>query len=77
MSSEQDRMDSLDSLHLRMDKFYDWAATLMVQHRDLKLRLGFLEAAMPLLALKNEEADNNNSDDDDELLASRLLRAKQ
>ena len=38
--------DSLDSLHVRMDRFYAWASQLQVEHRDLKQRVGFVEGAV-------------------------------
>jgi hypothetical protein len=38
--------DSLDSLHHRMDRFYAWASQLQVEFRDLKQRIGFLEATV-------------------------------
>lgn len=38
--------DSLESLHQRMDRFYAWASELQVQYRDLKQRIGFIEATM-------------------------------
>ncbi len=36
--------DSLDSLHKRVDRFYCWASQLQVEFRDLKQRIGFIEA---------------------------------
>ena len=40
----RDISDKLDSLHRRMDKFYEWAAILQKEFRDMKQRQGFLES---------------------------------
>ena len=34
--SERDISDKLDSLHRRMDKFYEWAAILQKEFRDMR-----------------------------------------
>jgi hypothetical protein len=40
----RDFNDKLDSLHRRMDKFYEWAALLQKEFRDMKQRQDFIEA---------------------------------
>lgn len=40
----RDVNDKLDSLHRRMDKFYEWAAILQKEFRDMKQRQGFMES---------------------------------
>ena len=42
--SERDISDKLDSLHRRMDKFYEWAAILQKEFRDMKQRQVFIES---------------------------------
>lgn len=42
----RDICDSLDSLHRRMDKFYEWAALLQKEFRDLQQRQGFIESQL-------------------------------
>ena len=36
--------DKLNSLHRRMDKFYEWAAILQKEFRDMKQRQVFIES---------------------------------
>jgi hypothetical protein len=36
--------DKLDSLHRRMDKFYEWASILQKEFRDMKQRQVFIES---------------------------------
>lgn len=43
-TSARDIHDKLDSLHRRMDKFYEWASILQKEFRDMKQRQGFLES---------------------------------
>ena len=43
-TSERDIRDKLDSLHRRMDKFYEWAAILQKEFRDMKQRQVFIES---------------------------------
>ena len=43
-TSERDISDKLDSLHRRMDKFYEWAAILQKEFRDMKQRQVFIES---------------------------------
>jgi uncharacterized protein CbrC (UPF0167 family) len=43
-SSTRDLNDRLDSLHRRMDKFYEWAAILQKEFRDMQQRQGFIES---------------------------------
>jgi hypothetical protein len=42
--SSRDLNDKLDSLHRRVDKFYEWAAILQKEFRDMKQRQCFLES---------------------------------
>ena len=44
----RDVTDKLDSLHRRMDKFYEWAAILQKEFRDMQQRLRFIEAQSPM-----------------------------
>jgi hypothetical protein len=43
-SNQRDINDKLDSLHKRMDKFYEWAAILQKEFRDMQQRQGFIES---------------------------------
>lgn len=45
----RDINDKLDSLHRRMDKFYEWAAILQKEFRDMKQRQGFIESQAGLM----------------------------
>jgi hypothetical protein len=57
MDPQQQINDSLDSLHQRMDRFYAWASQLQVEFRDMKQRIGFLEATVASsFVFKEEEA---------------------
>ncbi len=67
MKDLQQINDSLDSMHHRMDRFYAFASQLMVEHRDMKQRIGFLESKLLT------EADTN----DEALLAARLTAVKK
>jgi hypothetical protein len=40
----RDVNDRLDSLHFRMGKFYEWAAQLQKEFRDMKQRQQFVES---------------------------------
>jgi hypothetical protein len=40
----RDVSDKLDSLHHRMDKFYEWAALLQKEFRDMQQRQRFIES---------------------------------
>ncbi len=40
----RDFTDRLESLHRRMDKFYEWAGVLQREFRDMQQRLTFLES---------------------------------
>ncbi len=40
--------DKLDSLHRRVDKFYEWAALLQKEFRDMQQRQRFLESYCPM-----------------------------
>ena len=44
----RDVNDKLDSLHRRVDKFYEWAAILQKEFRDMQQRLRFIEAQSPM-----------------------------
>ena len=44
----RDINDKLDSLHKRMDRFYEWAALLQKEFRDMKQRQCFLESYCPM-----------------------------
>lgn len=44
----RDVNDKLDSLHRRMDKFYEWAAILQKEFRDMKQRQNFIESKCPM-----------------------------
>ncbi len=44
----RDVNDKLDSLHRRMDKFYEWAVLLQKEFKDMKQRQRFLEAHSPM-----------------------------
>ena len=63
--------DSLDSLHKRMDRFYAWASQLQVEHRDMKQRIGFIEATMQASFVFNEEYN-----EEEERLLERLNSMK-
>ena len=52
----QEVRDSLDSLHLRVDKFYSWAAELQLQMRNIQSRQTFLESQSQINILQTEEA---------------------
>jgi hypothetical protein len=43
-TSQRDINDKLDSLHRRMDKFYEWAAILQKEFRDMQQRQVFIES---------------------------------
>ena len=53
----RDINDKLDSLHRRMDKFYEWAAILQKEFRDMKQRQGFIESQADLNHLMFETFD--------------------
>lgn len=38
--------DSLDSMHIRMDRFYSWAGLLQSEFRSMKQRTGFIEGVV-------------------------------
>jgi hypothetical protein len=40
--------DKLDSLHRRMDKFYEWAAILQKEFRDMQQRQKFIESQVSI-----------------------------
>ena len=40
----EDLNDKVESLHRRLDKFYEWAAILQKEFRDMKSRQMFLES---------------------------------
>jgi hypothetical protein len=40
----RDIHDKLDSLHRRVDKFYEWAALLQKEFRDMQQRQKFIES---------------------------------
>ena len=44
----RDANDKLDSLHRRMDKFYEWAAILQKEFRDMQQRQTFIESQHPM-----------------------------
>lgn len=44
----RDINDKLDSLHRRMDKFYEWAGLLQKEFRDMKQRQRFIETQCPM-----------------------------
>jgi hypothetical protein len=44
----RDFTDRLESLHSRMDKFYEWSAVLQKEIRNLQQRLSFLESQCDL-----------------------------
>lgn len=48
LSDLRDVNDKLDSLHRRMDKFYEWAALLQKEFRDMKQRQNFIESQCPM-----------------------------
>ena len=52
----QEVRDSLDSLHLRVDKFYSWAAELQLQMRNIQSRQTFLESQSRIDILQTDEA---------------------
>ena len=56
--------DSLDSLHFRMDKFYNWASQLQVEFRDIKQRIGFIESST-----QTDFSFNDSCKQEEELLA--------
>ena len=53
----RDINDKLDSLHRRMDKFYEWAAILQKEFRDMKQRQDFIESQADLNHLMFETFD--------------------
>ena len=59
--------DSVDSLHLRVDKFYSWAAELQLQIRNLQGRQTFLESQSQIDILQT----------DDTALQARLEKIKK
>ena len=46
MPTEQ--QEQLESLHRRMDKFYEWAGVLQKEFRSMNQRLSFLESQCKL-----------------------------
>ena len=57
----QKMRDSLDSLHHRVGRFYAWASQLQVEFRDMKQRIGFLEAIVnENFVFKGEEGDETD-----------------
>lgn len=48
--------DSLDSMHRRMDKFYEWASLLQKEFRDMQQRLKFLESQSTIEFFNAESA---------------------
>ena len=44
----RDVHDKLDSLHRRMDKFYEWASLMQKELRDMKQRQNFMESQFPM-----------------------------
>lgn len=44
----RDVNDKLDSLHRRVDKFYEWAAILQKEFRDMQQRQRFIESNCPM-----------------------------
>jgi hypothetical protein len=62
--------DSLDSLHQRMDRFYQWASQLQVEFRDIKQRIGFIESST-----QTDFSFNDSCKQEEELL-SRLRAMK-
>jgi hypothetical protein len=44
----RDVNDKLDSLHRRVDKFYEWAALLQKEFRDMQQRQSFIESEMSM-----------------------------
>jgi hypothetical protein len=44
----RDVNDKLDSLHRRVDKFYEWAAILQKEFRDMQQRMRIIEAQSPM-----------------------------
>lgn len=63
----RDIKDKLDSLHRRMDKFYEWAAILQKEFKDMKQRQGFIESQC-VLDFKTSETQS---------LYERLERIKE
>jgi hypothetical protein len=49
----RDINDKLDSLHRRMDKFYEWAAILQKEFRDMQQRQGFIESQAGLVSFES------------------------
>jgi hypothetical protein len=45
--TQRDLNDKLDSLHRRVDKFFEWAAILQKEFRDMQQRQAFLESMVP------------------------------
>jgi hypothetical protein len=62
----QNLQDSVDTLHRRMDRFYEWAAELQVQIRNLQRRQEFLESQAKIDVSQSEDA----------ALQARLARMK-
>jgi hypothetical protein len=44
----RDVNDKLDSLHRRVDKFYEWAALLQKEFRDMQQRQSDIESEMSM-----------------------------
>lgn len=49
----RDINDKLDSLHRRMDKFYEWAAILQKEFRDMQQRQRFIESQAGLVSFES------------------------
>ena len=47
-TKSRDFTDRLESLHTRQDKFYEWAAQLQKEYRQVQQRLAFLESQVKL-----------------------------
>ena len=71
---QRDIQDSLDSLHKRTDRFYQWASQLQVEFRDIKQRIGFLESMVQENIVFKQKGE---TEEDDSALLSRIKAAKQ
>ncbi len=71
---QRDIQDSLDSLHHRVSKFYEWASQLQVEFRDIKQRIGFLESMVQENIVFKQKGETG---EDDSALLSRIKAAKQ
>jgi hypothetical protein len=70
--------DSIESLNIKIDKFYHWASQLQVEFRDMKRRVEFIEDAIdpfckPSFSLSQariipslEQAGNNNTEEEED-----------